>query len=66
MAPSTSEKPVRLIGIVELAVQEHFDAGADHVCIQVLTSGPAALPTREWRELAPALISGSPATSPAP
>jgi probable F420-dependent oxidoreductase len=47
-------------------VREHFDAGADHVCVQVLTADPAALPLREWRELAPALITGSPETSPAP
>jgi probable F420-dependent oxidoreductase len=46
-------------------VQEHLDAGADHVCIQVLSPDPAALPLPEWRELAPALIIGSPATSPA-
>ncbi|MBP0448606.1 TIGR03620 family F420-dependent LLM class oxidoreductase [Kitasatospora sp. RG8] len=37
-------------------VREHLDAGADHVCIQVLTADPAALPDREWRELAPALL----------
>jgi probable F420-dependent oxidoreductase len=37
-------------------VQEQRDAGADHVCIQVLTSDPSALPTAEWRVLAPALI----------
>ena len=37
-------------------VQAHRDAGADHVCIQVLTSDPRALPVDEWRALAPALI----------
>ena len=37
-------------------VQEHRDAGADHVCIQVLTDDPAALPIEQWRALAPALI----------
>jgi probable F420-dependent oxidoreductase len=36
-------------------VQEHRDAGADHVCVQVLTDQPATLPRREWRALAPAL-----------
>jgi len=36
-------------------VQEHRDAGADHVCIQVLTDDPAALPIEQWRVLAPAL-----------
>jgi probable F420-dependent oxidoreductase len=34
-------------------VQEHRDAGADHVCIQVLTDNPMALPLDEWRRLAP-------------
>lgn len=37
-------------------VSEHISAGADHVCIQVLTAGPTALPEREWRELSPALL----------
>jgi probable F420-dependent oxidoreductase len=39
-------------------VQAHRDAGADHVCIQVLTSDPRALPVDEWRRLAPALVAG--------
>ncbi|MEU5884710.1 TIGR03620 family F420-dependent LLM class oxidoreductase [Spirillospora sp. NPDC047279] len=37
-------------------VREHLDAGADHVCLQVLTRDPAELPMREWRELAAALV----------
>jgi probable F420-dependent oxidoreductase len=41
---------------IQKRVQEHLDAGADHVCIQVLTADPTALPTGEWRELAPALL----------
>ena len=36
-------------------VQEHRDAGADHVCIQVLTDDPSAFPVEQWRALAPAL-----------
>ena len=36
-------------------VQEHRDAGADHVCIQVLTDDPQAFPADQWRALAPAL-----------
>jgi probable F420-dependent oxidoreductase len=36
-------------------IQEHRDAGADHVCIQVLTDNPRAFPTEQWRALAPAL-----------
>ena len=34
-------------------VQEHRDAGADHVCIQALVE--EGFPTDAWRELAPAL-----------
>jgi hypothetical protein len=37
-------------------VQQHRDAGADHVCVQVLTSDPRALPVAEWRTLAPVLL----------
>ncbi|WP_411108107.1 TIGR03620 family F420-dependent LLM class oxidoreductase [Streptomyces sp. c-19] len=37
-------------------VRQHLDAGADHVCLQVLTADPAALAAREWRELASALL----------
>ncbi|WP_067464337.1 TIGR03620 family F420-dependent LLM class oxidoreductase [Actinomadura macra] len=33
-------------------VQAHFDAGADHVCLQVLTTQPTTAPIAEWRELA--------------
>jgi probable F420-dependent oxidoreductase len=36
-------------------IQEHHDAGADHVCVQVLTSDDKSVPTREWKELASAL-----------
>ena len=32
----------------------HLDAGADHVCLQVLSAGAEA-PLAEWRELASAL-----------
>jgi len=37
-------------------VRAHQDAGADHVCIQVLDANPGALPLPQWRELAPALL----------
>jgi probable F420-dependent oxidoreductase len=40
-------------------VKAHFDAGADHVCLQVLrgpTGGDNSLPMRQWRELAAALV----------
>jgi probable F420-dependent oxidoreductase len=37
-------------------VREHRQAGADHVCIQVLFEGDReALPLPQWRQLAPAL-----------
>ena len=38
-------------------VQKHRDAGADHVCIQVLIDRDdlASVPLEEWRRLAPAL-----------
>jgi probable F420-dependent oxidoreductase len=37
-------------------VRAHLAAGADHVCIQVLTKDPKSLPLREWRELSAALL----------
>jgi probable F420-dependent oxidoreductase len=42
---------------VTARVQAHLDAGADHVCIQVLATEPGTLPKQAWRELASALIS---------
>jgi probable F420-dependent oxidoreductase len=37
-------------------IRAHQAAGANHVCIQALPADPKALPLREWRELASALI----------
>ncbi|MEV4284908.1 LLM class F420-dependent oxidoreductase [Nonomuraea bangladeshensis] len=37
-------------------LDEHRAAGADHVCLQVLTADADALPRREWRALAVALM----------
>jgi len=37
-------------------VRAHHDAGANHVCLQVLDADPRALPLRQWRELAQALL----------
>jgi probable F420-dependent oxidoreductase len=34
-------------------VQEHRDAGADHVCLQVLGAAPGSFPLEGWRRLAP-------------
>jgi probable F420-dependent oxidoreductase len=36
-------------------VARHVEAGADHVCLQVLDPDPAALPERAWEEVAAAL-----------
>ena len=38
-------------------IREHHSAGADHVCIQVLTADPKTFPIREHRELASAVFS---------
>ena len=39
---------------IALRIQEHRDAGASHVCIQVLTDDRSAMPLEQWRILAPA------------
>ena len=36
-------------------VDEHKQAGADHVCVQALTAEPLAFPREQWRRLAAAL-----------
>ncbi len=43
---------------VRKRIREHHAAGADHVCVQVLTADPQGLPLAEWRELASALLPG--------
>jgi probable F420-dependent oxidoreductase len=35
-------------------IAEHRSAGADHVCIQVLTADPRAFPREQWRRIAAA------------
>jgi probable F420-dependent oxidoreductase len=40
---------------IRARVQAHHDAGADHVCLQVLTGDQHALPYQQWRELAATL-----------
>lgn len=60
VAPPGSDRLVDAIvywgdlGTVASKVGAHFDAGADHVCIQVITDRDL-LPIAEYRELAPAL-----------
>lgn len=43
------------VGAITTRISQHLDAGADHVCIEVLTGDDVTVPEREWRELAPAL-----------
>lgn len=41
---------------IRARVQAHLDAGADHVCVQVLDPDRRGLPRAQWRRLAPALL----------
>lgn len=41
-------------------IDDHWQAGADHVCLQVITEDRRLLPIREWQELASALSLRSP------
>ena len=41
---------------VRARVQQHHDAGADHVCVQVLPADGRSMPLAEWRRLAPVLL----------
>lgn len=41
-------------------VRQHFDAGADHVCVQVILEQARAVPDDGWRRLAPALTGLAP------
>jgi probable F420-dependent oxidoreductase len=38
-------------------IREHLDAGADHVCLQVLGAEMGQVPLDEWRRLAPVVTS---------
>lgn len=44
------------LNAVRNRIRAHQTAGADHVCVQVLTANPKVLPLAEWRQLAPALL----------
>ena len=39
------------LNAIRSRIREHQAAGADHVCIQVLTADPQVLPLPEWRQL---------------
>jgi len=41
---------------VRRRVREHLAAGADHVCVQVITANPGEFPRDQWRRLAAALL----------
>jgi probable F420-dependent oxidoreductase len=43
------------LDIILERIAQHHQAGADHVCIQVITATPQALPRDEWRTLAAVL-----------
>ena len=43
------------LSLIDPPIRAHLDAGADHVCVQVLTAG-ADLPRAGWSELAGALV----------
>lgn len=45
------------IDVIMARIKEHLDAGADHVCVQVLTGKPGVLPMKQWQELADAVKS---------
>ncbi|HXQ60103.1 MAG TPA: LLM class F420-dependent oxidoreductase [Acidimicrobiales bacterium] len=45
------------VDAVAARVAAHYDAGADHVCVQVFSDGRTSIPLTEYRELAPALLS---------
>jgi probable F420-dependent oxidoreductase len=61
VADNGSERLVDAIvatGTVETVrhrVQAHFDAGASHVCVQVLSENPTTVPEGAWKDLAAAL-----------
>jgi probable F420-dependent oxidoreductase len=44
------------VGAVVERVRAHHEAGADHVCIQVLPRDAKAMPVAEWKTLASALL----------
>jgi probable F420-dependent oxidoreductase len=43
------------VDAVASRVRAHHEAGADHVCVQVVGRGMGEPPVQQWRELAPTL-----------
>jgi probable F420-dependent oxidoreductase len=44
------------LDLVTARIRAHFEAGADHVCVQVIAEDQRALPMKEWRALAAQLL----------
>ena len=44
------------VDAIRSRIHAHLAAGADHVCIQVLSADPKSLPMRYWQELAKSLV----------
>jgi probable F420-dependent oxidoreductase len=44
------------VDAVATHVRRHFEAGADHVCVQVVAESRGSFPLAQYRELAPALM----------
>lgn len=44
------------VDAIAARVKAHHDAGADHVCVQVLQANPGEMPRAAWRELAAAVL----------
>jgi 2-methylisocitrate lyase-like PEP mutase family enzyme len=44
------------VDAIAARVAEHLAAGADHVCVEVLTGDDTTVPLDAWRRLAPALL----------
>lgn len=44
------------VDAIRSQIHAHLAAGADHVCIQVLSADPKSLPMRGWQELAKSLV----------
>jgi probable F420-dependent oxidoreductase len=43
-------------GAIAERVDAHLEAGADHVCLQVVAADPREVPRTAWRDLAPAVL----------
>lgn len=44
------------VDAIKRRIKAHHDAGADHVCLQVLDEDPRVAPMWQWKELAAALL----------